>query len=817
MSLAAQAKTEAERPTFAHPVVVGGIIGVAYVLAGFLGPWIQAQPDRAITPAAGIAMAALLIFGIRYGVVVWIAAVGLFLWNGMAFVPAALTGAVCALEAMMGALLLQGTGCRLLLDRVRDVASFGVLGVLASPAFGAFVGGPLLLLTGEISSEALGGTIMTWWLSDAVGILLVAPVILALVVARSRDGWPRWWPLEAGLGLSATALIAVALFGGRAPEELAQAALLIPLPFLLWGIFRFGLHGAAFVMATVAGVVVWSSAAGAGPFAAGAGAGNVDLWIYLITLGFVGLVTWALVAEHRSALVRFEAVFDNSSEGIIIFHHGRVAHCNAAAVHLFGTRAAERLIERDVDELSPLEQPDGTHSSQGLRAHMAEADRKAGGHRFEWALERQDGTTFPAEVSLSRVEVAGSPGYLAIIRDMSDQVARQQALEAARDEARAANKAKTAYLAEVSHKIRTALNTNLGFARMIARDESLPAKHQEYVQKVLTSGKALLELVDDVLERSRIEADRLGASTATAFDPRELLGGVTEMFEVAAEKKETSFDLVVDENVPHRIVSEQRRLEQVLTLLVGKAVKSTSEGTISVTMAVGESDVDPEAVPLIVEVADTGAGLRSSEVEELFERSDEPGMAESDAPGLPEARETARDMGGDLTVESELGHGTRFRLKVVARRPGPEDQESEGPRRMTKLAPGQKPFRILIVDDTEENRTLLQGLLTRVGFETRTAADGREALSAFGAWDPDLILMDQKMPTMDGTEATRRIRASEQGRRVPIIMVTAAGFGVDREELMAGGADGFVRVPFHETELLREIGKHLDVRYAEEE
>jgi PAS domain S-box-containing protein len=798
---------------------VGAAIALVYLLAGLLEPWGHADPVRTVAPAAGVALATLLIFGPRYGVAIWIAATAVGLVGGLPVLPALLTGAASALGAVVGCVLLRGpAGFRFRIDRMRDVAAFAVLGVFTGPAVSAFVGGPALSWTDALAGQSMGTAIAAWWMSDAIGILVVTPLVLAFVVDRRPTAWPRTWPIEASLGLAATALLAVGLFGGRVPEHLVEATLLLPLPFLLWGVFRFGLHGAASVMAVYTAVVVWRTGSGFGPFAGTVDAmGNAPLWIYLLSLGVVALVTWALVAEHQSSLERFQAVFQHSSEGLILLHRGRVTQCNSAAVELFGTRAADRLQGVEVSRLSPHEQPDGALSVDAIHARMREADRE-GKRRFAWTLERADGTTFPADISLSPVVVGGQPGHLAVIRDATDRVARQAALEKARVEAEAADRAKTAYLGEVSHKIRTDLNTNLGFARMIAKNRDLPDKERQYVEKVLASGASLMELVDDVLETSRIESERMGFSTASAFDPARLLEEVVETFRARAKDKKISLDQEVVDNVPAKVVAQRRKLAQALNAIVGHAVKETSEGGILVKMSRTYTGDEPERVGVGVEVVDTGPGITPEELDELMKEAEveagEPGAYRIG--GLAQARAAAREMGGDLVVENRPGGGTRFRLEIRAGGTAPGGGAvEEGTRKVIGLEGEEKP-RILIVDDTEENRTLLQGLLTRVGFETRTAKDGIEALEAFGNWKPALVLMDRQMPAMDGSEATRRIKASEEGKATPVVMVTAGGFGANREEIAAAGADGYVRVPIHEAELFRELKRHLGVRYVYE-
>ena len=794
-----------------------GGLGLAYLGAALLGSWLFPGLLPLVSPEAGVALAGLVLCGAVYWPVVWVAATVAAVLQGASLGFAVVSGGGGALGAALGALLLRSGEFRPRMDRVRDVVALLVLGVAASSAASTLAHSAASVVFDPPAGGTVGEVAVARWLGDATGILLVAPLLLVLLSDRRREGLPRAWPVEAVLGGSLAVFLAVALFGGRLPAELAEASLLLPLPLVLWAAFRFGLTGASGVVLLFLSVGAWRTAAGDGPFAAGSlMGGSASFWAYALTLAFVGLLLGALVAEHRSSLALLRGVFESSSEGILVFAGGRVAHGNSAAGNLFGTRGRERFVGALLGELSPRDQPDGSPSRTAFERHQREADQGGGGHRFPWVFQRLDGSTFQAEVALSPLVVEGGPGHLAVVRDVTAQKAREAALLRAREDADRANVSKSQYLSRLSHEIRSALTSNLGFSRLLTLDESLPARARDHAERIHRSGLNILQLVGEILETARVEADRLAASPST-FELARLLDEVEAAFVPRAQAKKLALAVRADAGLPSFVKADIGKLKQVLTNLLGNAVKFTPEGSITLEVSSRVDVARPQGRTLTFTVSDTGPGIAAEEMERVFapgESGQEPGVPT--VLGLPGSLELARVMGGSLTATSREGQGTQVVLEVPVDL-AEEAEITEGGRRVLGLAPGEEARRILVVDDLEENRTLLSALLARVGFQVKEVGDGSEAIQAFGAWQPHLLLMNRQMPIMDGTEATRRIKVTEQGRRTPVIMVTAGGFEDDREEMLSAGADGIIRLPLRESEILREIERHLRVRYVYDE
>ena len=627
-------------------VLEAGGIALAYLAAGMLGWWLFPGELPLFSPAAGVAIGGLLLFGVAYWPVLWVAASALELLRDAPWLIALLAGAGSALAAALGALLLRGAQFHHRMDRVRDVVAFAALGAAVSPALASVVTSGTLALFGGLAGATLGEVVLARWHGDATGILVVAPLLLAFASDPRREGLPRTWPVEAIMSVGLAGLLAVALFGGRIPADLAAASLLLPLPLLLWAAFRFGLAGAAGVITVFLSVCAWRTAQGVGPFAAGSlTGGSAAFWAYAMTLALVGLLLRALIAAHRNALTLLGEVFESSSDGIMVIQDGRVTHANTAAAHLFGTRGKERLVGMSVTELSSGAQSDAPDAQVAFERHARQASR-GGGHRFDWSHQRLDGSTFPAEIALSPLLVDGAPGHLAVIRNVTAQKAHEESLHRAREEADSANVSKTQYLAKVSHDIRSALTSNLGFSRLMTRDESLPMRARDHAERIHRSGLNILELVNDILEMAKVEVGRLAVSKST-FELAALLQELERTFKARAAEKKLVLSVQVDPLVPRYVRADHGKLRQVLTNLLGNAVKFTPEGSVSVRVSRKPDPDRPNGSRLVFEVADSGRGIPAEDMDRIFRPlgpDERPTVAT--VLGLPGSLELTRVMGG---------------------------------------------------------------------------------------------------------------------------------------------------------------------------
>lgn len=385
-----------------------------------------------------------------------------------------------------------------------------------------------------------------------------------------------------------------------------------------------------------------------------------------------------------------------------------------------------------------------------------------------------------------------------------------------------ANRAKSVFLSNMSHELRTPLNAVIGFSQLLGRDSRLTNEQSESLGVIHRSGEHLLGLINDVLSISKIEAGKL-VLTEQIFDPRKTLRSVEEMLRMRADAKNLTLLFELEPDIPKLVKGDENKLRQVLVNLLGNAVKFTESGGVVLRVAWSE---DGKAR---FEVEDTGFGIAEDEINHLFEAfvQTESGRRakEGTGLGLVISRQIVELMGGEIKVKSRLNEGTIFSFEVNL----PPAAESEKPAekcQVAALAAGEQTRRILVVDDTPENRMLLTRLLSSVGFEVREAANGEEAFETWAEWQPHLIFMDLRMPVLDGYEATRKIRAGEAKRngddstaenfRTKIVALTASAFESERGAAIEEGADDFLAKPFRHETIFENLIKHLGVRFRYE-
>ncbi len=370
--------------------------------------------------------------------------------------------------------------------------------------------------------------------------------------------------------------------------------------------------------------------------------------------------------------------------------------------------------------------------------------------------------------------------------------------------------AKSQFLANMSHEIRTPLNAILGFVQLMMRNEQRDADDQQNLGIIMRSGHHLLNLINDVLSVAKIEAG-LVALSETAFDPHQLFAGLRETFLQRATAKQLELWFEISGDFPNAVRGDESKLRQILFNLLGNAFKFTRSG--SVTLRARWSNGNAH-----LEVSDTGCGLTQEEIGVLFRPfvQTDSGMAAREGTGLGLAicRSYVQLMHGEIAITSEPGKGSTFYFDIPL--PRAEEERPAAPvRKVVALAPGQPRYRMLVADDTAENRILLEKLLAAFGFEVRSAINGREALEEWSAWKPDLVWMDIRMPIVDGYEATRRIREAEQtsGKHTPVIAITASAFEHDKERILAAGCDDMVVKPFVEANIFDAMTRHLGVQW----
>lgn len=553
----------------------------------------------------------------------------------------------------------------------------------------------------------------------------------------------------------------------------------------------------------------------------GTRAWTVDEQNFAISVG--NLIVVAIAEEERRQALgrlaeseaRARLIVDTAHDAFIgIDSAGNITAWNAQAETTFGWTHEEAVGQNLAETIIPHAFRDGHNS--GMRRFHQTGEAPVVNQRLELTALHRSGREFPVELTItSPMGVRNGFFFGAFLRDISDRRERDAELHRAKESAEAATRAKSEFLANMSHELRTPLNGVLGYAQLLQRDRSMNATQREALEAIAKCGSQLLDLINDVLDLSKIEAGRMDIEDGPT-DLSKLITDLTYVVAESATRKGLQLTMTIGGDVPGCVVLDGRHLRQVLLNLIGNAIKFTAAGDVQ--LAIGRAD---DGV-LAFEVSDTGMGIEPEALKAIFEafvQTRTGSEAGGTGLGLTICDHLIRQMGGQLQVESAPGEGSRFffTLPLI-----PSLETDTSPRELrgavpldARLADGQE-LTALVVDDSTANRRILASLLESAGVQVITAAGGFEAIELARAHRPEVIFMDLKMADLDGLEATRRLRQDSVTALIPVIAVTASAFGDVRETARNAGCVDYLSKPVRAQSLFAMLQTHLGVRFTSE-
>jgi len=516
--------------------------------------------------------------------------------------------------------------------------------------------------------------------------------------------------------------------------------------------------------------------------------------------------------ELRLSESKLNSIFTSVPEAIVVSDaKGLIVQCNAATAEIFGYTLQELLGQN----ISTLMQPQERSAHDGYLDAYAQTGRKRlmNQPRVVQGM-RKEGTLFPVRVTISETRVDDVHFYIGVMQDFTAIQHAQDLLVDAKNKAEQANRMRGEFLANMSHEIRTPMNGILGMTELAMTTEDTHVQ-KEYLSLARDSASHLLNIINQILDFSKIEAGALELEQLTVC-PAQLIRHTARSLEQLAQAKGVRLRVENDPGLPELVWMDPVRMRQVLTNLIGNAIKFTDEGQVTI-----RSKVSPTAqegvVDIDVSVIDTGIGFDNARKDALFSP-----FTQADGSitrsyggtglGLAITRSLMQLMGGDISAHSEPGQGACFTIRFPAKSVSAATVQ-EGAVSAAALDSEEtaiRPLSVLLVEDHEINRKLAQIMLQRMGHHFVLANDGQQALDCLEKETFDLVLLDVMMPVMDGMTALKTWREREAERQLPrttVLMVTAHAMTGDRERFIAAGADGYVSKPMSEAALRKEINR----------
>ena len=597
----------------------------------------------------------------------------------------------------------------------------------------------------------------------------------------------------------------------------------LALPLLVWAAIKFPplfVHSAVMACGLI---TITLQLTAPGSASADWATHTASLFLFLLSVSSLTLIVNVVVQQQRrlagelafrAQQERVELMLQAATDAVISFdERGALSYWNPAAERLFG-RSAAHALGRPVQEILPL--PKLVAAADGIAALCDANDDLFSGTVIEFDAVDASGRLLAVELSLTAYRTDSGWAATAFMRDARTHKRQEEALRLARDKAEEATRAKSLFLATMSHELRTPLSGIIGMLQLGLR-EQMPAQSRSRVSLALGNAEALLAIINDILDFSKIEAGKMGFESVD-FDLREMVHSLVELLDLRAQEEGLSLLSDVDPNVPQWLRGDPMRLRQILLNLIGNALKFTEVGTVELRVTCGSTETG--RLLLEIEVEDTGIGISHEAQQRLFSSFEQADVTTTrkyggTGLGLTITRALVEGMAGEISLRSAPGVGSTFRVALPVAIGAPVHSTPE-----EAVPPFDCRLNVLCAEDGHTNRVIVQAFVQGLGHDVTFVENGLQAVQRCAEENFDLILMDGRMPVMDGLAAARAIRAGGIDEtwvldpEIRMIALTANATGNDRELCLAAGMDDFLSKPVDERLLAQALHRAVDALRA---